>query len=272
MTQNILLTGAAGSIGGQLRPYLRQRYAHLVLSDCKDITDLAANERFCPGVLDDTAAMQAACSNVDAIVHMGGQPKEADWETVNSSNIQGFMTLMQAAQIAGVKRLVFASSNHTIGMYGRHRRISPDDKVRPDSRYGLSKAFGEALCALYADKHGMRCLSIRIGNVSNTPADRRRLSIWLHIEDLWELVTIGLEHPDLHNEIVFGCSDNSRSFWDNDTAFKLGYRPRHQSEAHQESALSHQALLSDDPVGDQLQGGSFGSAEFNGDLQRTLWS
>ena len=270
--RTVLLTGAAGDIGSRLRPMLRERYERLILSDRREVRDLADNEEFRGGELDDPAAMAAACAGADGIVHLGGQPNEAPWEVVNASNIQGMFTLMEAARQAGVSRTVFASSNHAIGMYPRHCRITPENRVRPDTRYGLSKAFGEALCALYADKHGMRCLSIRIGNVSDAPADLRRLSIWIHPEDLFQLVTIGLEHPDLHDEVVFGASDNAMSFWDNGAAYALGYRPKHRAEDHREAAMAAQAKLPPDPIGDRLQGGGFGSIEFSGDLERTVWS
>ena len=270
--RTVLLTGAAGDIGSRLRPMLRARYERLILSDRDAVTDLAPSEEFRGGALDDPAAMDAACEGVDGIVHLGGQPREQTWEVVNASNIQGMMCLMEAARKAGVSRVVFASSNHAVGMYARTRRISPENRVRPDTRYGLSKAFGEALCALYADKHGMRCLSIRIGNVADLPADLRRLSIWVHPEDLFQLVTIGLEHPDLHHEVVFGASDNALSFWDNGPAFALGYRPEHRAEDHRAHAMAEQAKLAPDPIGDRLQGGGFGAIDFDGDIERTVWS
>ncbi len=118
----------------------------------------------------------------------------------------------------------------------------------------------------------MRCLSIRIGNVTEKPADLRRLSIRLHPEDLFQLAVIGLEDPDLHNEVVLGCSDNAISFWDNAPAFALGYRPAHRPEDHREQAMAAQAALPPDPVGDRLHGGAFGALEFDGDIERTLWS
>ncbi len=272
MTKIILLTGAAGDIGSRLRPMLRARYDRVILSDREEIDDLQEGEQFRQATLDDAKAVAAMVAGVDGIVHLGGQPVEAPWEVVDASNIQGMQTVMSAAHAAGVQRFVFASSNHAIGMYPRHRRIGVNDPVRPDGRYGLSKAFGEALCALYADKHGMRCLSIRIGNVSDKPADLRRLSIWIHPEDLFQLTTIGLEHPDLHNAIVFGASDNARSWWDNAPAFALGYRPEHRAEDHRDYALQQNEALKPDPIGDHLQGGGFGSAEFDGDLDRALWS
>ena len=271
MSQRVLLTGAGGSVGSFLRPMLLERYGETILSDRAEVPDLAPGESFRKASLDDAASMLAACEGVDGIIHLGGQSVEADWQTIDAANVNGLLTMFEAARQAGVKRVIFASSNHAVGMYPRHRRIGTGEKVRPDTFYGLSKAFGEAMCALYADKHAMRCLSIRIGNVSLRPADLRRLSIWLHPEDLFQLCVIGLEHPDLHNEIVFGASDNARSFWDNRTAFDLGYRPKHRAEDHVDHAMSEQAKISGDPIGDRLQGGTFCSAGWNGDLDRTLW-
>ncbi len=101
---------------------------------------------------------------------------------------------------------------------------------RPDSRYGVSKAFGEALGRFYADKFGLGVLCIRIGNFADRPLDRRRLSIWLSPRDFRQLVRIGLEHPDLHYETVYGASESDRAWWDNANAYRLGYRPEDESE------------------------------------------
>src|SRR6185312_10613989 len=147
-------------------------------------------------------------------------------------------------------------------------RVGTAAVVRPDSRYGVSKAFGEALGALYADKHGLRVLCIRIGNVDDRPVDRRRLAIWLHPEDLIQLVRIGLEHPALTYEVVYGASDNERSWWDNEAAFRLGYRPRWRAEDYRDAALAAERGRPPDPIGDLMQGGPFASAEFSGDGTR----
>jgi uronate dehydrogenase len=273
MIQTVLLTGAAGDVATRLRPMLQQRYARLILTDRREVTDLAPNEEFRAAVLDDADALARAVEGAEGVVHLGGQSLEADWSAIEPANIGGFHTLMRAAHAAGARRLVFASSNHAVGMYPRNRRITVGDPVRPDGLYGLSKAFGEALCALYADKHGMRCLSIRIGNVADRPADRRRLSIWIHPEDLMQLVAIGLEHEGLHNAIVFGASDNARTWWDNGPAFALGYRPAHRAEDHRDHALSEQdKMRGDAPAAAALQGGGFAADGFDGDLERTRWS
>ncbi len=253
----ILMTGAAGGVATQIRPYLRETYPDLLLSDRVPVTDLQPGERFAAAELDDLDAVRAVCRGVHGIVHLGGFSVEAEWATIHPANIVGCYNLFEAARLEGVRRVVFASSNHAIGFYERSRRIGTDHRVRPDGYYGVSKAFGEALGSLYADKHGLGVMSIRIGNVAAKPADLRRLSIWLHPEDLTQLIRIGLDHPEMHNEVVYGASDNARSWWDNEAAFRLGYTPRHQAEDHVDHALAEQAKLTPDPFADRLQGGGF---------------
>ena len=165
---------------------------------------------------------------------------------------------------------MFASSNHAVGFYPRHHRIGPDVTARPDSRYGVSKVFGEAVGALYADKHGMAVTCLRIGNFGDKPIDQRRLSIWLKPEDLVQLCRIGLEHPDIHFEILYGASFNERAWWDNSRAYELGYRPEGRAEDFRDHALAEQAKLPPDVVGDFYQGGAFCSMEFANDNAK-IW-
>src|SRR5579859_6089318 len=246
----ILMTGAAGGIGTSLRRLLPPIYPDLLLSDLKAPSDLAANDTFKAADLADMAQVEAICEGVDGILHFGGYSVEGPWDAILQSNIIGGYNLFEAAYRKGVKRIVFASSNHAVGFYPRHHRIGTDVTTRPDSRYGVSKAFGEALGALYADKHGLSVLCIRIGNVDDRPVDRRRLAIWLHPEGLVQLVRIGLEHPALTYEVVYGASDNERSWWDNEAAFRLGYRPRWRAEDYRDQALAAERGRPPDPIGD----------------------
>ncbi len=264
MEETVLVTGAAGGVARQIRPYLREAYGRLRLSDRVDPGPLAEGERFVPADLGDLEALRAACRGVRYVLHLGGHSVEGSWEQILRANIEGCFNLFEATRLEGVERVVFASSNHAVGFYRRRRRIGVDHRVRPDSRYGVSKAFGEALGSLYADKYGLRVVSIRIGNVDSVPVDHRRLSIWLHPEDLAQLVRIAFEHPDIRNEIFFGASDNERSWWDNEPAYRFGYRPRHRAEDHAALALERQRQLAPDPVGDRFEGGGFCSAEFTG--------
>ena len=121
--------------------------------------------------MSDLAQVEAICEGVDGILHFGGYSVEGPWDTILQSNIIGCYNLFEAARKKGVKRLVFASSNHAVGFYPRHHRIGTDVTARPDSRYGVSKVFGEAVGALYADKHGLDVTCMRIGNFGDKPLD-----------------------------------------------------------------------------------------------------
>ena len=125
--------------------------------------------------LSDPAQVEAICEGVDGILHFGGYSVEGPWDNILQSNIIGCYNLFEAARKQGVKRIVFASSNHAVGFYPRHHRIGTDVTARPDSRYGVSKVFGEAVGALYADKHGIESHLPRIGNFGDKPLDHRRL-------------------------------------------------------------------------------------------------
>lgn len=263
MMNTVLMTGAAGGIGTRMRALLKGVYPELRLSDIVDPTDLAADETFVAAQLSDMGQVERLLEGVDGVIHLGGRSMEDTWEVIHESNIVGTYNLYEAARRQGVKRVVFATSNHAIGFYKRNQTIDGNVAVRPDSRYGVSKAFGEALAALYADKHGIGSLCIRIGNVDDAPVDVRRLSIWISPEDMMQLFRIGLEHPDIHYEIVYGASDNERSFWDNSVAYRLGYKPTGKSENWAQEVLAAEAKLTPDPLADLYQGGGFASAEYS---------
>ncbi len=261
--KSLLITGAAGGIGTRMRQLLRSVYPKLRLSDVKTPNDLGADEEFHAAELSDMAAVERIVEGVDGIVHLGGYSIEGPWDVIHQSNIVGCYNLFEAARRAKVKRVVFASSNHAVGFYPRQRKIGTDEQVRPDSRYGISKAFGEAVGAMYAYKHGLRVTCIRIGNFGDAPLDHRRLAIWISPEDLAQLVRIGLDHPDIRHEIFFGASANERSWWDNEAAFRYGYKPTGRAEEFREGAMAAQAELPADPVGDWYQGGTFCSDEYD---------
>jgi uronate dehydrogenase len=265
--QKILITGAAGDVGTRLRKLLKGVYS-LRVSDIRKPADLGADDEFVAADLGDYEQTKQITAGIDGIVHLGGYSVEGPWETIHKSNIVGCYNLFEAAYRSGVKRIVFASSNHAVGFYPRDRKIGVDVTLRPDSRYGVSKAFGEAVGALYADKHGLRVTCIRIGNVNDKPLDKRRLSIWVKPEDLAQLIRIGLEHPDIRFEIFYGVSDNEAGWWDNSNARRFGYRPQFRSEIFRDEAMAAQAKLPADPIGDRFQGGPFCSDEYDADRGR----
>ncbi|MEX2200408.1 MAG: NAD(P)-dependent oxidoreductase, partial [Dongiaceae bacterium] len=229
----------------------------LRLSDVAAIDDVEVGEESAPADLADLASVRAAVGGVDGIVHLGGYSLESDWETILRANINGAYNLFEAARLEGVRRIVFASSNHVMGFYRRAETIPADVTVRPDSRYGLSKAFGEALASLYAHKYGAEVLSIRIGHILPKPRNRRDLSIWLSPRDLCQLIRIGLETPGIRHEIVYGMSDNERAWWDNDNAARLGYRPQDRSEDFAAEILAADTGITGNARVDLNQGGYF---------------
>ena len=199
-------------------------------------------------------------------MHLGGVSVEGPWEAILQANIIGCYNLFEAARRQGVERIIMATSNHAVGFYPRTTTIDHAVTARPDSRYGVSKLFGEGLGAMYAYKHGIGVTGLRIGNVDVRPVDMRRMAIWVHPEDLVQLIRIGLERPGIVFEILYAISDNQRGWYDNRRAYELGYQPRHKSEDHLAAAQAAQSLLPADPVGDFYQGGTFCAAEYSADV------
>lgn len=259
--QRVLLTGAAGNLGRELRTRLAGRFPMLRLSDLAEMAPAGPGEEVVRCDLADAGAVAELCRDVDAILHFGGQATEAGWDKVLAANIAGAINLWEGARLAGVRRIVFASSNHAIGMHRRSTTIDHRAMAAPDGRYGLSKAFGEDLAALYAYKHGISALCIRIGSSFAEPADARQLSTWMSFADLGRMVEVGLT-ADYTYEIVYGVSDNSRSWWDNSNAERLGYRPADSADRFIET---HIGKTTDDPIAELTQGGTFSSSEFTGD-------
>ncbi len=262
--KKILMTGAAGGVGTFLRPELRDRY-DLVLSDLRDIDDLHSNERFVAADLADPDAVFSAAEGVDGIIHLGGYAVEGPWPTIRDANIEGTYNIYEAARQHSVKRVVFASSNHTVGFYPRTETIDHLSVPRPDTRYGVSKVCGEAVASLYADKYGVESMCVRIGNVAVKPVDARRLAIWISPRDLARLIGIGLDHPEIRHEIVYGVSQNQLGWWDNRNATRLGYRPRDSSEPYAEDVLAHAPPEDPDSIATRCQGGNFAISESGGD-------
>ena len=206
--KTILMTGAAGGIGTYLRPELKDKYA-LRLSDRDSIDDLGDDETFMQAELTDLDAPCAAMEGVDGILHFGGHASEGEWEAILDANIIGMRNIYEAARLSSVKRVIWASSNHAVGFYRRDQTIDHTVYPKPDSRYGVSKVFGEAMGSLYVDKYGLEVVNLRIGNVGVKPIDKRRLAIWISPRDLAQLCSIGLDHPDIRFEIFYGASDNA---------------------------------------------------------------
>lgn len=267
----VLITGAGGGIGRSLRETLRGVYPVLRLSDRVAIAPARPEgpgaEEVDQSDISDMAAVQRLVAGCDGIIHLGGISGENTWESILQSNIIGLYNVFEAARQAGVRRIVMATSNHAVGFYRRDRTIDHNVMVRPDSRYGVSKAFSEALGSLYSDKHGIGFFGVRIGNFGTKPIDKRRLAIWISPRDLTQLVRIGLEHPDIRYEIVYGVSDNRRSWYDNSNAYRLGYKPEDDSEPYAAEVLAAEPQDAH-PIAEKYQGGTFCAGEYDAKTER----
>jgi len=228
----ILLTGAAGGLGSALRPRLLERYGTLRSSDIAMFGPALAGEEIVIGDIADPAFCDRIAAGAGALIHLGGRSSEDSWEVIHRANIVGCFNMFDAARVAGVKRLVFASSNHAIGFHPVSARLDATARQRPDSLYGVSKAFGEDLASLYVDKHGMEIACLRIGSCFPEPADVRQLATWLSYDDLFRLITACLEAPKLGFAVVYGASNNSRGYWDNSKTPEIVFEPQDSADGY----------------------------------------
>ena len=253
----LLLTGAAGSLGQVLRERLAPFASVLRLSDISPMAPAAGpHQEVVECDLADKAAVDALVRGCDAIVHLGGVSVERSFEQILEGNIKGVFHIYEGARRHGVRRIVFASSNHVIGFYKQSQTL--DDRVphRPDGYYGLSKSFGENMAQFYFDRYGIETVSIRIGSSFPEPANRRMMSTWLSYADLTQLVQKSLFAPEVGHTVVYGVSANRDVWWDNRTAAHLGYVAQDSSEVFRTKIEAMPPVAQDDPNA-VYQGGAF---------------
>lgn len=223
----ILLTGASGRLGTHLRNWFTARNRAFLATDIVAPADGSDIE--IADLADRTAIDRLMARDISAVIHFGGMSKEAGWQTVLEANIMGAYNVFESARKAGVKRVIFASSYHAQGMYPvAEVPFVPTDPFRPDSLYGVSKAFGETLSRLYFDKFGIECLAIRICT-AGTPGGPREARLWFNRDDMASLVDHALDVPILGHRTVFGISDNPNAYFLNPPHADFGWSPRHGS-------------------------------------------
>ncbi|WP_457332626.1 NAD-dependent epimerase/dehydratase family protein [Rhizobacter sp. P5_C2] len=255
--KRLLLTGAAGGLGRVLRPRLKAYCDVLRLSDLADLGSAAAGEELSQVPLQDGAAVHQLLEGVDAVVHLGGVSVEAAFDPILQANIVGTYNLYEAARKHGVKRVLFASSNHVTGFYRQDEVLDTNALPRPDGLYGLSKAFGENLARFYFDRHGIETACLRIGSSFAEPKDRRMLATWMSFDDLERLVMSCLTAPLVGYSVVYGMSNNRTQWWDNTKAKHLGYVPQDSSEPFRAAVEARQPPLDYNDPAVLYQGGAF---------------
>lgn len=239
----VLITGAAGAIGSMLRHALARPGRHLRLLDVAVQDPLAIDEdaELIVGSFLDAAVMADACRDVVVVVHLGGLSTNGfEWDEYLDININGTYVVLEAARIAGVPRLIYASSNHAVGFYPIDEGSLVPDYLfpRPDSLYGVSKVAGESLGSLYHDRYGIDVLCLRIGSYRERPSSIRELWSWLSPGDCVRLVEAAMTTPHPGFRIVWGVSANRRAAVTLAEAHAIGYFPLDDAEVFADEITS----------------------------------
>jgi uronate dehydrogenase len=255
--KRILITGAAGKLGRRLRLGLKGRYATLRLTDIVPLGEAGPGEEIRICDLRDRDGVMALMEGVDAVVHFGGIGVEDTFDAILGANIVSTQNVYEAARLSSVGRIVYASSIHACGMYPRSVRLDAETPPRPDSLYGLSKAFGESLSRMYFDKHGLESACLRIGSCFERPTDERHLATWLSFDDMIRLVRACLDAPFVGWTVLYGASNNDMSWSDNGKVGHIGYRPLDNAQDYAAAVLAGSRPASPDDPAIFYQGGYF---------------
>ncbi len=259
--KKLVLTGAAGRLGSYLREPLCKLAGELVSTDIvDDIGTLYAGERYVKANLESLDAMVDVSKGADMIVHFGAIGDEAPFDQILGPNIIGAYNVWEAAHRNGVKRVVYASSIHAVGMYPKNEFIGTDVPHRPDTYYGLAKCFAENLGRMYWEKRGLESVHMRILSCAKV-TNARALGSWLSYDDLVHLVTRCIETPVLGFSVIYGVSNNDRCPVDNSKASFIGYRPKDNAEQFATEILATEEPLNPQNPNHMGHGGPFTGVE-----------
>lgn len=260
--KKIALSGAGGQLGAVVRAALVARGTPLrSAAGSKPLTPLVEGEDVMHGDLRDPAIVDRLLDGVDVLIHFAGTSVERPLPEIIDNNLRALVEVYEGARRQGVRRIVFASSNHAIGMYPVTEHLELDCALRPDGFYGLSKVWGEALARMYWDKHGIESICVRIGSCLERPTEPRHLSTWFGHRDLLHFLDRCVEAEDIGFLTIWGVSANTRSWWDNSGAERLGYQPTQDAEAFADEILARPNPL--DALGQRFQGGSFVGIDYS---------
>lgn len=259
--KKLVLTGAAGALGSKLRAPLAAMCDQFVSNDLVDgLDDLAANETYVQADVSDLAAMEALTKDADMIVHFGAIADEAPWDDILQSNIIGAYNIWEAAYRNGVRRVVYASSVHAVGMHLKTDTIGLDAPHRPDTYYGLAKCFAEDLASLYWDKRGIEAVCMRIFSAA-PPTNARAIGTWLSTDDLIQMVEKSITSPVVGLTTVYGISNNDRAVVDNSKAGHLGFHPKDNAEDFAADVFAATPPLDNKDPANLCIGGPFATVE-----------
>jgi uronate dehydrogenase len=256
MLKRLLITGAAGNLGKMARQRLQHLAEDIRASDIAPVERLSESEEIIQADLADYDAVSDLVAGCDGILHLGGVSVERSYDLIEAANLRGVHNLYEAARAHGMPRIVFASSNHTIGYYPQTQRLTADVPTRPDGWYGISKVYGEAVAQMYHAKFGQETALLRIGSCFERPVDRRMMATWFSYDDFCSLMERVFTVPLLGCPVIWGASANSCGWWDNSHLDWLGWTPKDNSEVYRKEIEALPPRPADAP--DVLwQGGMF---------------
>ncbi|MEP5730564.1 MAG: NAD(P)-dependent oxidoreductase [Sulfitobacter sp.] len=257
--KKLVLTGAAGRLGSYLREPLSKMCEELVSTDIKDdIGKLYPGERYAKADIAKYDEVFPLLEGADMVVHFGAIVDELPFEDMLGPNFVGSYNVWEAGFQHGVRRVVYASSIHAVGMYPKTEFIGTEVPHRPDTFYGLAKCFTEDLGRMYWEKRQMESVHLRILSAAKV-TNPRALGSWLSYDDLIQLVTRAIDTPVVGFTIAYGVSDNDRAPVDNAKASFLGYRPKDNAEQFAEQILAQADPADPTDVGIMAHGGPFAS-------------
>jgi uronate dehydrogenase len=246
----VVVTGAAGRIGRTVCAGLRDLGNEVIGLD----------QVYADGVervdVSNTLEMTPLVDGADAVVHLAGYAGEGSLQTALHTHVETTHGVLEAMRLAGVPRIVYASSAHAVGFTPSGNELKTNARARPDTFYGVGKVAAEALCSLYADRFGLAAASLRIGAFLDRPLTRRHLAIWLSPGDAVRLVAACLTAPDLRFAVVHGISNNTRAWWDLEPGRALGYHPEDDAEEYA-AEITATPETEHDRFGARYVGGSF---------------
>lgn len=230
----ILITGACGRLGGDIARRLQGRGRPVRLTDLPARGEPGSTADFRCGDLSDLSTALSLAQGCSAILHFAGMAVEASYDVLETANLRATHNIFEAARLLGC-RVIYASSHHVIGFHDVDRELGVDASLRPDTLYGVSKAYGELLSSLYWDKHGVESACLRIGSWEREPLEPRHLRTWLSHEDLERLVLGCLDVERLGRRVIWGVSNNADRQWRDSEEACPEPRPRDDAEAWRES-------------------------------------
>lgn len=259
--KKLVLTGAAGRLGSYLREPLAAMCEELVSSDiAEDIGKLYDGERYQKADLAEYDEVAALMEGADMVVHFGAIVDEKPFMELLGPNFVGSYNVWESAYQAGVRRVVYASSIHAVGMHKKSDFIGIDAPHKPDTFYGLAKCFTEDLGSMYWDKRQLESVHLRILSAAQVN-NSRALGSWLSYDDLIQLVTRAVDTPSVGFSVIYGVSNNDRAPVDNAKASFLGYRPKDNAEQFAEKVLAEEGPVDITDPGQMCHGGPFAKVD-----------